>query len=348
MDLNQAISAASHFIDPDQIREITPFGHGHINDTFRVKTDESSDFLLQRVNHHVFRDIVALENNMAALARHFNYEMDPTIPEAIPAKDGKYICLDHENYWRSYVFQEGTLSYEAVPHHELLKEAGHAFGSFIMQVSAMDVLKTTIPDFQDIQHRMNQLNAALHESSPDKETMQLLELVNARMSFIDPLIQQIRSNKIPSRNVHNDTKINNLLFDKNGHARYIVDLDTVMPGYIHYDLGDALRTTASNLPEDSPQINTMILDLDAVRSFIEGFLPPLRPIMIPKEVETLYYSPVYTSLITGIRFLTDYLNGNIYYKTSYPDQNLHRAMNQIHLAGLFEEHADEIIQLIVS
>ena len=345
MELNQAIAAASKFVDADHIRELYPFGHGHINDTFHIKTVGSSDFLLQRVNHHVFRDIAALENNMAALADHFTNEMDPTIPEALVSASGKYICEVRGDYWRSYVFQKGTVSYETVPDTRMLTRAGHAFGSFIQLISPLHTLSITIPDFQNIDHRMNQLRLALKQTSRKDSTAYLVNLVHQRLKFLKPLTELISTNQIPARNVHYDTKINNLLFDETGNARYVVDLDTVMPGYVHYDLGDALRTTASNLPEDSNNTDAMMIDLNCVRAFIEGFLPPLRPILKPQELETMHLSPVYMSLIMGIRFLTDYLNGNVYYKTAYPDHNLDRAINQIHLAGLFETHASEILQM---
>jgi thiamine kinase-like enzyme len=208
----------------------------------------------------------------------------------------------------------------------------------------------TITDFHNMQFRDAQLQAAITKTSTvkKKNTSQLLESVNDRLAFLSPLIQSIKSKNLTSRNVHNDTKLNNLLFDTQGKARYVVDLDTVMPGYVHYDLGDALRTAATNLNEDSTDLDNMELNMEGIRLFIEGFITPLESMLDKNEISTLHMAPVYMSLIMGIRFLTDYYNGNIYYKTTYPEQNLHRSMNQIHLAGLFESRADTIKHMISS
>jgi aminoglycoside phosphotransferase (APT) family kinase protein len=221
----------------------------------------------------------------------------------------------------------------------MLKSAARAYASFVEALNDLDIESAFEPirDFHGMEFRIKQLEDAKHNNLALAKSC-LLEImaIEELITIISPLIIALQSGELPTRMVHNDTKINNLLFDESHEARCVVDLDTVMPGSVVYDVGDALRTICSNLPEDDPSVDQLIIDVEAADIFIEAYQAE-AVWLVEGERKWLHLSPVYMSLIMGIRFLTDYLQGDVYFHTARTGHNLDRARNQIKLAQLFAD-----------
>jgi hypothetical protein len=314
--------------------KINPYGHGHINDTYRLDFKWSEEcFILQRINTNVFTDPSIIAETHRKVQEAINSTGgNLAIPRLIPSAKGRSLCVDTEGkVWRMTVFINDSYTIEVVTDDWQAFEAGNAFGWFAKSCRSLDVKDFSEPirDFHRLSFRLRQLNDAIARNRPGKldSVGGLVEFFRARESRLCKIEELVDSGKIPLRIVHNDTKINNLLF-AGKKATTVIDLDTVGPGILYYDFGDALRTTASTAAEDEKDLSRVDFDINRYAAFTRGYLGQTRDMLCPVEKEHMHMAPVLMTYIMGIRFLADHLNGGIYYKTSYPEQNADRSRVQ--------------------
>lgn len=339
---------------------VRPLGNGLINDTYIVCTRETEapDYVLQRINHNVFRDVDALQDNIAKVTSHLRakYEAAGTadigrrVLDFVPLRDGdKTYWFDGRDYWRMMVYISGAHSCESVtPGSSRL--AGEAFGRFQAMLVDLDAtLAETIPDFHNMEFRLRQLREAVAADTVGRvrEVRELIDAIERRAEYMCTAERLYREGRLPKRICHCDTKVNNMLFDADGSVLCVIDLDTVMPSFIFSDYGDFLRTGANRLAEDDPDIDRVSFDMDIFRAFTEGYLSAARGFLTPVEIENLPFAVALFPYMQAVRFLTDYINGDTYYKISYPDHNLVRTRNQLKLLQSIEEHTPAMHQFIL-
>ncbi len=314
------------------VDQIKAHGNGHIHETYHVvnQDQEAPDYLLQKINHQVFTDVSGMMKNIQLVtdflgknaSGHYNLAL-------ILTKKGVPYFAYEGAYWRMFNFLEGLISYDTLTDVNLVYEGGSVLGEFLKRLSGLDPsqLVETIPDFHSLPFRFRQFKDALQiaDDSRKAQVEKEIELVYKYGSLTDFGF----INHLPSRVTHNDTKLNNVLFDQQGKAQCVIDLDTVMPGIVHYDFGDAIRTACSTAAEDEADLQFVGIDKERIQAFSAGYLESTRDGLSREELDTLHYSIPLMSLIMGIRFLTDFLQGDIYYKTHHPDQNRHRAQAQL-------------------
>lgn len=314
--------------------KINPYGHGHINDTYRLDFDGGKEcFILQRINTNVFADPSIIAETHRKVQEAINQAGGGlTIPGLIPSAKGRSLCVDKEGeVWRMTVFINDSYTIEVVTDDWQAFEAGNAFGWFAKSCRSLDVADFSEPirDFHRLSFRLRQLNDAitLNRAGNLDSVAGLVDFFRARESRLCKIEEMVDSGEIPLRIVHNDTKINNLLFSDQ-KATTVIDLDTVGPGILYYDYGDALRTTASTAAEDERDLSRVDFDISRFAAFTRGYMDQTRDMLCPVEKEYMHMAPVLMTYIMGIRFLADHLNGGIYYKTSYPEQNADRSRVQ--------------------
>lgn len=335
-------------------------GSGHINDSFRITVDEpgSAGYLLQRINHRIFTDVPLLTSNILKVTRHITNKINSgksDIPfsglDLIETHTGGfYHCDDAGNYWRLYNFIEGSRSYDLVPSAELAYEGGRAYGIFLGLTADMDVsrISETIRNFHNIETRLAAFRRICSED-PCKRvaaTFPEIDFVEKRADEMHRIIRLGKEGKIPLRLTHNGTKFNNILFDSNDRAICIVDLDTVMPGYVLYDFGDAIRTGANTGAEDEADLSKVNVSLNLFEAYSRGFLETAGKFLTLAEKANLAFSARYMTYLIGLRFLTDYLGGDTYYKTHFDKHNLQRARAQFKLVHSMEENAAAMEKII--
>ena len=328
---------------------------GHINDTYLIKTKEKPNFVLQRTNHGVFKDVPGLIENKVSISFHIREklkhlpkeELDRSVLTFVKTKKGKSFFKGEEgNYWNLMYFIDDSLTFETVKEEEIAYEAGKLFGEFLNLTSDFDAGKLTevIPKFHDMSFRYSQFQSAL-QSAPK-------ERINKAKLYIDcvtdlkeemHILQNLKeSGEIKLRVTHNDTKISNALFTKDNKGLCVIDTDTVMPGIVHYDFGDAVRTICNTAAEDETNLDLVEFNVDYYKAYTKGFLEKIESLLSPTELKYLPLSAKTMIFIMALRFLTDYLNTNIYYKTRYPEHNLDRAKNQFKLIDSFTEKINQI------
>lgn len=324
-----------------------PYGKGHINDTFRVQTengDKQHLYLLQRINTNVFKNPSALMQNIVAVTEYLQKAIakeggDP-IRETltvIKTLDGQNMYTDNEGgVWRAYHFIEGPVSFQTATSPELLAASAKAFGRFARHLNGFPAadLHETIPHFHDTRRRFDAFVEALSNDTQNRAAAcrPEIEFVLQRQNDCAVLMDLLGANELPLRVTHNDTKLNNVLIDPNTlQGVCVIDLDTVMPGLIHNDFGDAIRTGATTAAEDEEDLSKVNFSLPLYRAYADAYLEAVSGILTEKEKQTLPLGAKIITLECGIRFLTDYLQGDIYFKTHKPNHNLHRARTQFKL-----------------
>ncbi|MFD0760940.1 phosphotransferase enzyme family protein [Lutibacter aestuarii] len=327
---------------------------GHINDTYLIETSGDSKFVLQRINHLVFKDVPGLVTNKVNVSKHLltklkhlpKNELKRRVLSFVPAKNGDYYYNDiNGNYWNLMVFIEDSVTFETVKNEEVAYEGGKLFGRFLNLTSDFDASKLTevIPKFHDMSFRFSQFEESLKVATKERLTKakDLIEKVHHLKEEMH-IIQRLKeSGEIQLRVTHNDTKISNALFDKNNKGLCVIDTDTVMPGVVHYDFGDAIRTICNTASEDEKNLELVNFNLDLYKAYTKGFLEEVESALTPTEIKYLPLAAKTMIFIMAIRFLTDYLNGNIYYKVAYPEHNFDRAKNQLKLIESFEKQFTE-------
>ena len=351
-------SVVKHFDLKGSVDSIKPLGNGLINDTYIVKTEgDAPDYVLQRINHHIFTDVDTLMTNIQEVTSHIRKKLEAAGESDIDRKvltfvpnnvDGKYYFFDGENYWRVMVFIPNAHTFEAV-NPGSSRNAGKAFGNFQAMLVDIDAdLKESIPDFHNMEFRLKQLHDAV-EADPEgrvAEVKPILDELEKRTEEMTRAERLYREGKLPKRICHCDTKVNNMMFDDEGNILCVIDLDTVMPSFIFSDYGDFLRTGANKLAEDDPDIDRVEFDMDIFKAFTEGYLSSAKGFLTPLEIENLPYAAALFPYMQAVRFLTDYINGDTYYKIKYPEHNLVRTRNQFKLLQSVEAHTPEMREFI--
>ncbi|MCX6281925.1 MAG: aminoglycoside phosphotransferase family protein [Bacteroidetes bacterium] len=336
------------------------FGSGHINDSYCISMspESSPDYLLQRINHHIFTDITLLTDNILKVTKYISekiYSSEAGIPFAelhlIPACSSGFFYKDSEgNFWRMYNFIKGSRSFDLVPGPMLAYEGGKAFGLFLNLTSGMEAksLEETLKNFHNIETRLEAFRKIRSEDPCGRvgETVAEISFIEDRADEMHTILRLGRSGRLPLRVTHNDTKFNNILFNSNNKAICIVDLDTVMPGYSLYDFGDAIRTGANTAAEDESELQKITIDLELFSSYSKGFLETAGDILTHDEKAHLAFSARFMTFIIGLRFLTDFLAGDTYYKIRFPGHNLQRARAQFRLLQSMEENTDSMKKII--
>lgn len=361
MELGDLYGIAKNFQLNGKIYEIKPFGGGHINDTFKLKTNANDglNYILQKINTYVFRNPVGLMNNMSMVTEHIRAklrkdqcdDLDRRSLRLIPAISGKTYFLDDQNqYWRIINYIDDHRVYDSAPNHEIAYEGARMFGQFINDLSDLDPAKIvdTIPRFHDISFRMDNFEKAVKENPLGRVNLLKAEIDYVRSSYdiMSTILRLGKKGLITPRIVHNDTKINNILFDQKNKGLCVVDLDTIMPGYVHYDFGDGVRTCANTGKEDDEDLANIEYDLEMFEAFSGGFIESIHSILNEHEINSLVYAALLFPFIMGLRFLTDYISGDVYYKVSHPEHNLIRARAQFKLTQDGESKLDELQQII--
>ncbi|MBO4340801.1 MAG: aminoglycoside phosphotransferase family protein [Bacteroidales bacterium] len=335
------------------IKEIKPLGNGLINDTFRVYMDGSQDYVLQRINNAVFKDVELLQHNIECATAHIRRKGGMTLT-FIPCKStGKTYWNGGETYWRLSVFIRDAHTYETV-NPEYSRYAGKAFGAFEAMLSDIpDTLGETIPDFHNMELRARQLREAVAANTAGRlANAEVQAILNDILPFEEQMCKAerlYREGLLPKRICHCDTKVNNMLFDSKGEVLCVIDLDTLMPSFVFSDFGDFLRTAANTVAEDDPSKDKVDFRMDIFEAFAAGYLEGAT-FLTPVEKENLPFAACLFPYMQAVRFFTDYINGDTYYKIKYPEHNLVRTRNQLALfhsamkkapamAAFIQEHA---------
>ena len=332
--------------------ECIPFGHGHINSTFKICTDQGAEYVLQRINTYVFKDPVGLMNNAGAITDYIRARVsDPRLAlHFLTTKDGQFYHRDENGeFWRMYDFV-GGFCLDSPECEDDFYQSALAFGRFQQMLSEFpaDTLVETIPEFHNTIDRYRQFKAAVQENRTGR-----LDTCREDVAFLlereemGSKLQKMREAKdLPLRVTHNDTKLNNVLLDKRTRKSLcVLDLDTVMPGLSAYDFGDSIRFGAATAAEDEPDTSKMEMDLHLFEVYTRGFLEAATN-LTDEELKALPMGAYTMTLEVATRFLKDYLDGDVYFSVKYPEHNLVRARTQIKLVADMETKLDEMDAIV--
>ncbi len=352
-DNNLLISIASRFIDQTQIVAIQPLGNGLINDTYKIMTvgQEQPKYVLQHINDKVFTDVEMLQRNIEIVTDHIRrkYEaagmsdIDRRVLHFVKADTGKTYVKVGEEYWRVMDFIADSVTQEAVTPQSAY-DAGRSFGDFeSLLADVQEPIGEIIPNFHNIEFRLQQLDEAIAADPVGR--MKDLEVQDYVKKIKDLAYEMCVSErlyhegKLPKRICHCDTKVNNMLFDKNGNVLCIIDLDTVMPSFVFSDFGDFLRSAANTGAEDDPDLGNIHFNMQIYNAFLEGYLEGTKAFLTPLERDMLPYAACLFPYMQAVRFFADYINGDTYYKVKYTEHNMVRTRAQW---KLFEEAMREV------
>lgn len=330
------------------------YGQGHINDTYLVETDKNQKYILQRLNEQVFHDIPALMHNLAAVTKHLS-RVDPRprhVLTLVPTKTNENYLVDTSGgYWRMYDYIANSICLQQPQSNEDFYQSALAFGTFqgLLSDFCVNSLHETIPHFHDTPDRYRKLHEAIAQDSNGR-----LRHVQPEVNFAlamekeaDTLIKWQKSGELPLRVTHNDTKLNNVMLDATTRkALCVIDLDTVMPGLAANDFGDSIRFGASTALEDEKDLSMVSLSIPLYTTYAKGFLTACGEHLTQKEIESLPLGAKLMTLECGIRFLTDYLSGDVYFRIARPEHNLDRARTQFALVKDMNKHWQEMTQII--
>lgn len=344
-------SLASKLIGAD-IQSVERYGSGHIHQTYKVEASSGEVYILQKINCKIFTNIPVLQKNIQNVLNHIAQkgQSDNSLKILTFKNEKSYFLDDLGNYWRLFNYIHNSKTYNKITSENLAYEAGKAYGSFLSSLNDLpvDSLHETIPDFHNLDYRLHLLEQSVKTDTKNRLSNIESELQFARIRSLKlrRILELGKENKIPLRVTHNDTKINNVLFNKDDKAICVIDLDTVMPGYIHYDFGDAIRTGAASADEDEAELCKMFIDLELFESYSKGFLEQTVEFLNQTEIDELYFAPQLLTFIIALRFLTDYLNGDVYFKIDHEKHNLQRWYAQKQLLLSMEENESEMQQII--
>ena len=361
------LSICRLFALQDKISTFQPYGNGHINDTFLIRCATANShaqtqpaYILQRINHHVFKQPLAVMSNIEHVLSHWwgvlqaqgATQLARKCPQLVPAHDGKTYAIDQDgNVWRMFHFIDDTYTVDVIETPQQAYLAAKAFGQFQQHLAALPAqqLAETIPGFHHTRNRFQALIRAIDADSHARvdAVRPEIEFALAHEADTGLLLDLQALGRLPLRVTHNDTKINNVLFDMaTGEPLCVVDLDTVMPGLVAYDFGDMVRTAATTVIEDEADISRVDIRMDLFKALAQGYLASAGDSLSDAEKHSLAFGGKLITLEQGIRFLTDYLQGDSYYKTRYAQHNLDRTCNQFALVRAIEANLSEMERLV--
>lgn len=349
------------FSEGGKIIEIIRYGKGHINDTYRVSVhmdkDQEKRYILQRINRSIFKDPVALMDNIVKVTEYLKEcvekaggDVDKEVLQVVHTKEGAHHVLHEGEFYRCYRFIEGARSYEIVGGPEDFYKSGQALGKFQRLLGEFEgqTLHETIKDFHNTEKRFVDFQKAVEDNTANRaiECAEEIQFYLEREKDTKIINGLLREGRLPVRVTHNDTKYNNVMIDdKTREAVCLVDLDTVMPGVSLYDFGDAIRSGATTALEDEKDLSKVHFDLSLFEAYVRGYFSQ-GEFLTDLEIEYLPFAAKIMTYECGMRFLKDYLEGDIYYKISYPEHNLHRARNQMKLVSDMEREYQQMIEII--
>jgi len=355
MIIEQLIKVFNQFDETTEVVSYKELASGHINDTYLIETSNNENFVLQRINQGVFKDVPGLINNKVAISKHIQSklahlpknERDRKVLTFVTTKDGApFYYGESGGYWNMMVYINESVIFETVTNEEVAYEGGKLIGDFLNLTNDFDSsqLIEVIPKFHDMSFRFSQFEEALKVASPERleQAKSYIDLIWSLKDEMHILQQLKESGEIKLRVTHNDTKISNVLFDENNKGLCVIDTDTVMPGIVHYDFGDAIRTICNTAAEDEMNLELVNFNLAYYKAYVKGFLKEMSSSLSPLELKYLPLGAKTMIFIMALRFLTDFLNGDIYYKTSYPEHNLDRSKNQFKLIESLTEQFKEM------
>ncbi len=343
--------------------EAAPYGTGHINDTYRVVFNQGgtiAPYILQRINHNVFKNPPALMENVMRVTSHIrekliqqgSKDVSRRVLTVIPTrKGGSFFQDDEGNYWRAYIFIEKARTYDVLETSAQAYEAAKAFGKFQRQLADLSgpALHDTIPNFHNGPMRYKVFLKALEEDVCQRAATAKpeIEFLRSHAAIFNVLPALYQKGEIPLRVTHNDTKLNNVMLDdETGEGICVIDLDTLMPGLIHFDFGDIVRTSTSPAKEDEQDLSKVTMLLPRFEAIVKGFLESIGESITPIERDHLVLAGKLITLIIGTRFLTDYLAGDQYFKIHREGHNLDRCRTQFKLVASMEEQEEEMHSLV--
>lgn len=356
-NLNEIIS---FFPEVKDVKEITPLTAGLINQTYKVETADakSCDYILQCINNQVFQDVDLLQHNIECVTRHIRKKLEEAheteinrkVLRFVPAADGKTYHFDGEHYWRVSEFIPDSLTLDAVtPESSYL--VGLKFGEFeAMLADIPEKLGETIPDFHNMEARLETFRETISKNPANRlvKAQWMVDELLARADKMCTAQRLYRKGKLPKRVTHCDTKVNNILFDEEDRPLCVIDLDTTMPGFVLSDFGDFIRTSANTGAEDDPDLDRIDVNMDIFRSFAKGYIESTAAFLTPIERQLLPYGALLLTYMQTVRFLTDYLDGDHYYKIKHPEHNWQRSEAQFRLLQRLEAKEQEMNDYIAS
>ena len=355
-------SIAKHFCIGGLLIEARPLPRGHINDTYILTAKENRHivrYVLQRINHTVFKDPASVVENIIRVTRHIGARMKEIDPDqasrqltVIESNDGDGFHKDTEgNFWRAYNFIEGAVTYDTVESPEPAYEAARMFGWF--QNMLIDLpgpaLHETICDFHNTPRRFETFRQVLEEDACNraKDAKGEIDFLFDNAAICNILLNLADEGKIPVRVAHNDAKINNVMLDKTTNKGVcVIDLDTVMPGLSIYDFGDLVRTAATSADEDERDLSKVAVDFSMFEALVRGYCEHAKSFLTPVEKKHLVFAAKLITFEQLIRFLTDYLAGDVYYKVHRAGHNLDRSRTQMKLVRSITEHEEAMNRVV--
>ncbi len=360
--MNKLENIVSKFAISDEVKEISPLGNGLINDTYRVSCANNKSYVLQRINNAIFQDVDMLQSNLELVTNHIRKKLEEKKEDNIESKVLRFIPLkganktylfENNEYWRLSVFIPDSKTYETV-NPEFSYYAGKSFGNFESMLSDLDTdMKEIIPNFHNMEFRMEQYKDAVKEDKAGRlknepELGEIVKVIEENAEAMCMAEKLHREGKLPKRICHCDTKVNNMLFDKEGNVLCVIDLDTIMPSYVFSDFGDFLRSAANTGAEDSENLDEVDFNIDIFKAFAKGYIEGTKDFLLDIEKENLPYAACLFPFMQAVRFFTDYINGDTYYKIKYDKHNLVRTKAQLKLFQKAMEKREQMKAIIAS
>lgn len=358
---NEIKALAGHFGIEGELIDFSVYTDGHINSTYRATFKNGgkyAKYIVQGINTHVFRNPDELMENVVNVTKYLKEKIDESGKESsrqclefLQADTGKYYLYHEDKCWRIYRFIDKSYTINYIKNRSFFESAGKAFGRFQRNLSGypMETLYETIKDFHNTPKRVETLetSVAADVKGRVKEVEAEIKFALDRKKDAKVLLDLYSEGLIPLRVTHNDTKLNNVLFDEETNdAICVIDLDTIMPGFSLYDFGDAIRFGGNTTKEDDANLDNVNISIELFRSYTKGFLSTCAKALTKAEVDHLAFSAKLMTYECGVRFLTDYLDGDVYFRTEYPGHNLVRARNQFKLVEEIENNLDRMKEIV--
>lgn len=341
------------------ILSVSRINTGLINATYLVETDKREKYILQKINTYVFKDPDGLMANIVGVTKHLSRKIkeyggnsERETLNFLLCEDGKYYFTDENgSAWRMYIYVDEALTYDRAKNEDTLRSAGRSFGRFMKLLAdyPAETLNETVVNFHHTPFRYESFINAVEADIKGRKAVceEEIRFVTDRKADTHKLTDLIESGELPLRVTHNDTKLNNVLFDVNtDESICIIDLDTIMPGLSAYDFGDSIRSGANTGDKEDSELSEVGIDLALFEAYTDGYLSETAESLCDAEIENLAFGAKLMTFECGMRFLTDYLEGDVYFRTAYPEHNIVRARNQFKLVADMENHMDEMNAIV--
>ena len=355
MNNTHLYNIAEAFAFDAPVVEITALGQGFINDTYIVRT-EKSRYILQRKNHNIFPDVPAMMSNIQRVTAHLKAKVkaaggdsEREVLTVVPTKDGTLYYRDGDNFWAALLYIEGSVTHDVANTPRLAYMGGRGIGRFqAMLADFNEPLNEVIKGFHNIRWRFEQWDRSLSEDKAGRKASvkEEIEWIESRRAQMLAFWEMVERGILPTRVTHNDTKLSNILFDENDEVLCVIDLDTVMSSTSLNDFGDAIRSYTNTGAEDDADLSRVAMNIETFRHYTEGYLSERGESMTRSEREWLAFSALYITYEQVLRFLMDYIDGDTYYKTAYPEHNLVRTRAQHKLLQSMEQQYEEMQAIV--